>query len=61
MHGYHVINPATPDGEYPFEPGGGGIAFRYVGAVLSACASPFRAPGAHPILDCDKVKAALTR
>jgi hypothetical protein len=57
--GYNVFDAATPDGEYSFDPGGGGFAFRYLGAVLSFCASPFRHPDAHPVLDCDRVRAAL--
>ncbi len=61
MPGYHVFDAATPDGEYGFDPGGGGYAFRYVGAVLSFCTSPFRHPDSHPVLDCDKVRAFLSR
>jgi len=61
MPGFHVFDAATPDGEYSFDPGGGGYAFRYVGAVLSFCASPFRHPDSHPVLDCDRVKAALAK
>lgn len=61
LPGYRVFDPETPDGEYSFDPGGAGFAFRYVGAVISACASPFRAPSSHPILDCDLVRAAFAR
>jgi hypothetical protein len=50
-------NPATPDGTYPYDVDGGGIAHRYLGALLGQCASPWRNPTSKPVLDCDRVKA----
>lgn len=59
--GLHVFDESTPDGEYGFDPPSGGIAFRYIGAALGACASPFRHPDLKPLLECDKVRAAFAR
>lgn len=56
----HPLDPETPDGQYPFDPAGAGIAFRYLGAALGACASPFRDPGSVPLLDCDRVRSAFS-
>lgn len=50
-------NPATPDGTYPWDLDARGIAHRYLGAVLGACASPWRNPTGKPVLDCERVKA----
>jgi hypothetical protein len=54
---YRVFDPATPDGEYAYEPGGAGIFWRYLGAVLGACASPWWNPTSQRMLDCETVKA----
>jgi hypothetical protein len=56
---FHVFEAGTPDGEYAYEAPGAGIAFRYIGAALGACVSPFRHPDLKPMLDCDKVRAAF--
>jgi len=55
---YRVFEAATPDGEYAYEPGGQGLFWRYVPALLGACASPLWSPASKPLLDCDAVKAA---
>lgn len=56
---YRVFDPSTPDGTYPYEPGGAGMSFADIGVMLGACASPWRNPAGRPLLDCAKVLAAL--
>lgn len=53
---YDVFDPATPDGEYPYEPGGPGLNWYYLGAVLGTCASPYLNPTSKPVLDCERVR-----
>ncbi len=53
----HVFDRATPDGEYGFEPGGSGINFVSLAALLGTCASPCANPSGRPVLDCDMVAA----
>ncbi len=53
---FDIFSPATPDGEYPFEPGGDGVFFNDLGLLLGACTSQWRNPSARPILDCDRVR-----
>lgn len=55
---YAVFSPATPDGEYAFEPRGSGLFFPLLGSVLGDCASPYRNPTSKPVLDCEKVQRA---
>ena len=55
----HPLEPDAPDGTYPFDPPGGGIAFRYLGAALGACVSPWRDPGSMPLLDCNRLREAF--
>lgn len=55
----HPLDPEAPDGTYPFDPPGGGIAFRYLGAALGACVSPYRDPRSMPLLDCDRIREAF--
>ncbi|NOZ01061.1 MAG: hypothetical protein GXP54_04135 [Deltaproteobacteria bacterium] len=54
---YRVFDKDVPDGEYPYNPGGGGFFWRYLGTVLGTCASPYRNPTSRPVLDCDMVRA----
>lgn len=67
-HGSYVDNPAllpsievfeatTPDGEYGYEPGAGGINFVSLAALLGTCASPCVNPATRPVLDCAMVEA----
>lgn len=58
---YRVFDPATPDGTYAFTPEAAGIFWRYLGAVLATCASPYRNPTSKPVLDCNRVRAAAAR
>jgi hypothetical protein len=55
---FNVFSPDLPDGEYPFDPGDTGLAWRYLGAVLGVCASPYWNPASKQVLDCDKIRAA---
>ena len=55
---YRVFDAATPDGEYAYEPGGQGLFWRYLPALLGACASPLWNPSSKPLLDCEAVQAA---
>ncbi len=55
---YHVFDAETPDGEYAFTPDAGGFFWRYVGALLGVCTSPYRNPTSRPVLDCDAVRNA---
>lgn len=55
---YHVFDPETPDGEYAFTPDAGGFFWRYLGALLGVCASPYRNPTSRPVLDCEAVRNA---
>ena len=57
--GYDVFNPATPDGAYPYEPGGDGLSFVEIGAMIGACASPYRNPAGRAIVDCARLLAAF--
>lgn len=54
---YHVYDPATPDGTYPYEPGGEGLEYVDLGALLGSCASHYRNPAGRPVFDCDKLVA----
>jgi hypothetical protein len=45
-----------PDGTQGLEPPLRGIHWRYLGAMLGDCASPYRHPDSRPILDCDRVR-----
>jgi hypothetical protein len=48
---------AAPDGSWRYEPIGGGVDFKSLGALLGTCASQYRNPASKPVLDCDLVKA----
>ncbi|MEQ9496420.1 MAG: hypothetical protein RIT81_06165 [Deltaproteobacteria bacterium] len=54
---YDVFSPDTPDGEYPFNPNADGLFWRYIGALLGQCASPYKNPNGRPVFDCDAVRA----
>jgi hypothetical protein len=58
---YRVFDSATPDGSYAFTPEAAGFFWRYLGAALGTCASPYRNPTSKPVLDCDRVRAATAR
>ena len=53
---YNVFSPEVPDGTYAFDPGDTGLAWRYLGAVLGACASPFWNKASKQLLDCKKIR-----
>lgn len=55
---YDLTGSGTPDGDYPFEPGGAGIFWRDLGTSLGTCASTWRNPASRPLLDCDLVRNA---
>lgn len=55
---YNVFDPEVPDGTYSYDPGDSGIAWRYLGAVLGACVSPFWNDASMPFLNCDKIREA---
>jgi hypothetical protein len=50
---------AAPDGTYPYEPSGDGLAFGDIGVFLGACAAPYRNPATRPLLDCARLRAAF--
>jgi hypothetical protein len=56
---YRLFDAATPDGSYPFEPGGDGLSFQDIGVMLGACAAPYRNPATRPLLDCTQLEAAF--
>lgn len=56
---YNVFDAATPDGTYPYEPGGDGFAFNDIGVLLGACTAPYRNPATRPLLDCTRLLAAF--
>ncbi len=53
---FRLFDPATPDGQYGFDPFGPGIEFRSIGALLGTCFSRWRNPATRPVLDCDLVR-----
>lgn len=55
---WHAREPATPDGDYAFEPGGPGIDFKDLALLLGTCVGPWVNPAGRPVLDCDRVRAA---
>jgi len=58
MPTYHVFDADTPDGVYPFNPGGSGFFWRYLAAPLGLCGSPYRNPTSKPALNCEQIKGA---
>lgn len=56
---YHVFEAATPDGVYPYEPGGDGLSFVDLGVVLGQCAAPYRNDTTRTMLDCARLRAAF--
>jgi hypothetical protein len=54
---YKSFVQGTPDGSYLYEPAGDGFSFAFIGALLGTCASQWRNPASHPVLDCAKIKA----
>jgi hypothetical protein len=59
LPGYDVLDPSTPDGTYPYNPGGAGFFWRDLGVPLGTCASPWANPASMPVFDCAQVKAAF--
>ena len=49
---------SAPDGDYVFEPGSDGVDFKDLGLLLGLCAAQWAHPGARPVIDCDRVRAA---
>jgi len=58
LPGYDIFDPDTPDGAWPFNPGGDGFFWRDLGHVLGTCASPWANPAGKSVLDCDAVRSA---
>jgi hypothetical protein len=56
---YHLFDAQTPDGTYPYEPSGDGLAWNDIGVLLGACAAPYRNPQGRAILDCGKLVGSL--
>lgn len=56
---YDVFDSATPDGAYPFEPIGDGLAFGSIGSLIGECAAPYRNPATRPVLNCARLLAAF--
>jgi hypothetical protein len=56
---YRLFDATTPDGSYPFEPGGDGLSFVDIGVMLGACAAPYRNPATRPLFDCEQLQAAF--
>ncbi|MBI5532276.1 MAG: hypothetical protein HY898_06160 [Deltaproteobacteria bacterium] len=54
---FKVFDPATPDGTYPYQPEGDGLAFIDIGVLLGSCAAPYRNPSTRPLLSCAKLLA----
>ncbi len=57
LPGYDILNPNTPDGAYPYNPGGSGFFWRDMGNALGTCASPWANPTSKPTLDCEQVRS----
>jgi len=55
---FNVFSDDVPDGTYSFDPGDTGLAWRYIGAVLGACASPYWNADSKQVLNCDKIREA---
>ncbi len=55
---WHVRDPATPDGDYVFEPGGPGIDFKDLGLLLGLCTAQWVNPSSREVIDCDRVRAS---
>lgn len=53
---YRVFDPDVPDGEYLFNPGGGGFFWRYLAAPLGLCSSPYVNPTSKSVLDCTRIR-----
>lgn len=56
---FALFDAGTPDGEYVYEPGLSGTSFIEVGLWLAPCAAKYRDPAGTPVLDCDRIEAAL--
>lgn len=54
---FKVFDQSTPDGTYPYNPGGSAIRFRSLALALGTCVATYRNPASMPVLDCAKVKA----
>lgn len=58
---YAVFDASTPDGTYAYDPSGTGMSFSDIGLMLGSCASPMRNPTSRPLLDCNRLLAALAK
>jgi hypothetical protein len=56
---YHVFDADTPDGDYAYNPGAGGFFWRYLGAPLGLCASPYVRGRSAMALDCARIRAEV--
>lgn len=56
---FDVFDPQTPDGTYSYDPPNIGLFYRDLGMLIGSCASPYRNPNGRPLLDCNRLLAAL--
>ncbi len=55
---YDVFSADVPDGPLSYDLCDTGLAWRYMGAVLGACASPWWSAASKPFLNCDMIRGA---
>ncbi len=57
---FRVFDPATPDGNYSFDPPNIGLFYNYLPMMLGTCASPYRNPTARALIDCDRIRSTFS-
>jgi hypothetical protein len=57
----HVFENNVPDGSYNYDPPHAGLYFYAIGTLIGSCTSAYRDTNARQLLDCDRLKKALTR
>jgi len=55
---FDIFSPDVPDGPLSYDISDTGLAWRYMGAVLGACASPWWSEASKPFLNCDMIRDA---
>jgi hypothetical protein len=58
---FHLFDPSVPDGSYSFDPPHIGLYFYALGSMLGSCTSSFQNPNARALLDCERIKKALSK
>lgn len=58
---FHLFDSSVPDGVYSYDPPHIGLYFYSIGAMIGSCTSAFVNPNGRQLIDCDRLKAALTQ